>query len=162
MAETLKEVRGLSIPLQGIRLILPDSIVLQVLTGMNVISINDAPSWLLGQITWQKRVIPVLSFEVTANKQYSSPDSPIILVLKSVNNIEKMPFYAIVLAGIPHPLRVNEENLSVVENVTSTAPVIMNEVLVEGEPSSIPNIDALEEMLISQYGLFAESSDTEN
>ena len=37
--------------------------------------------------------------------------------------------------------------------------LILNEVLVEGEPTSIPNIEAVEEMLFNQYGLFNQESD---
>ena len=158
-AEALKEVRSLVLPLQGLQLVLPDSVILQIIGSSEIIPIADAPSWMLGVITWQKRTIPVLSFEKAANYQYEQEQDPRILVLKSLNNIEKMPFYAITLTGIPHPIRLNAENVSVVENASNTSALILNEALVEGEPISIPNVEALEEMLFSQYGLFAQSID---
>jgi len=46
--------------------------------------------------------------------------------------------------------------MSAVENASLSSPVILNEVLIDGEPTSIPDLDVLEEMLISQYDLFAE------
>ena len=158
MVEELKQVRGLMIPLQGVRLVLPDSIIVQILTGSEITSISNAPTWLLGTTVWQKRTIPVSSFEVASNHQYSLIEKPRLLVLKSINNIDKMPFYAITLSGIPHPVQLTDENMTAVENASSSSPVILNEVLVDGEPTSIPNLDALEEMLISQYGLFAEET----
>lgn len=158
-AEAFKEVRSLVLPLQGLQLVLPDSVILQIIGSSEIAPIADAPSWMLGVITWQKRTIPVLSFEKAANYQYEQEQDPRILVLKSLNNIEKMPFYAITLTGIPHPIRLNEENVSVVENASNTSALILNEALVEGEPISIPNVEALEEMLFSQYGLFAQSGD---
>ena len=159
--EAVKEVRSLVMPLQGLQLVLPDSVVLQIIGSSEITPVPDAPSWMLGVITWQKRVIPVLSFEKAANYQYTQEQDPRILVLKSLNNIEKMPFYAITLTGIPHPIRLNEGNLSVVENAGSTSALILNEALVEGEPISIPNVEALEEMLISQYGLFGQSAENQ-
>jgi len=158
MVADVKEVRGLFIPLQGSRLVLPDSIIVQIHTGAEILPVSNSPTWLLGTIDWQKRVIPVLSFEVASSQQYSPLENPRVLVLKSINNIEKMPFYAIPLAGIPNPVRVSDENLAVVENANLSTPVILNEVLIDGEPTSIPNLDALEEMLMSQYGLFAEEA----
>jgi len=154
--KAIKEVRGLSIPLQGINLILPDSIIVQIVTGADITPLEAGPDWLLGTISWQKRSIPTLSFEMAASSQYEAIENPRVVVLKSINNIEKMPFYGLPLYDIPKPARVNKENISVVENATQASPVILNEVLVDGEPVSIPNLDVLEEMLISQYGLFAE------
>jgi chemosensory pili system protein ChpC len=159
MAEAVKEVRGLLIPLQGMRLVLPDSVILQILTGGDVVPLEEAPSWMLGILTWQKRRIPVVSFELAANQQYERAADPRIMVLKALNNIEKMPFYAITLAGIPRPFRIKEENITVMESASRSSPLILNEVLVEGEPTSIPNIEAVEEMLFNQYGLFNQEGD---
>ncbi|MCW8963171.1 MAG: chemotaxis protein CheW [Gammaproteobacteria bacterium] len=158
MAGEAKQVRGLLIPLQAIRLILPDSMIVQIVTGAEISPISNAPTWLQGTAVWQKRIIPAISFEVAANQQYRPIENPRLLVLKSINNIDKMPFYAITLAGIPRPARVSGENMAAVENAASSSPVILNEVLIDGEPTTIPNLDALEEMLMSQYGLFAEEA----
>lgn len=159
MAEIEIQIRGLIIPLQVGRLILPDSMIVQILTGAEISPVSDAPTWLLGTTVWQKRSIPVTSFELASNQQYNPIQQPRLLVLKSINNIEKMPFYAITLASIPRPVQVTGENMTAVENAGPSSPVILNEVLVDGEPTSIPNLDALEDILISQYGLFAEDSE---
>ena len=159
MVEEVKQVRGLAIPLQGVRLVLPDSIILQIFSGAEINPLDNAPSWLLGNFVWQKHLIPALSFEIASNQQFKETAAPRVLILKSINNVEKMPFYAIVLADIPKPLRLSDENLTAVENASPSSPVILNEVLIDGEPMSIPNLDALEEMLISQYDLFAESEE---
>lgn len=154
MAEESKEVRGLLIPLSGVRLVLPDSIVLQVLMSASLTKYDDAPNWLIGALEWQKRTIPALSFELASGYGRSNTDTSRMLVVKSLNNIEKMPFYAIFLSGIPHPVNLNDDNLSVMEEAGISSPLILNQVLIEGEAASIPNLDALEEMLMSQYGLF--------
>lgn len=153
-----QEVRALQVPLEGINLIIPDSIILQVLNSKDIMSIPDGPKWLIGMVDWQKRKIPIISFEAAAGRQYEESQYSRLLVIKSLNNIEKMPFYAIFLSAIPHPIRLNEENISAVENVTNVAPVILSEVLVYGEQSSIPNFDVLEEMLMDQESLFKEAA----
>ena len=156
--KAIKEVRGLSIYLQGISLVLPDSVVLQILPSADISPVDNAPTWLLGTINWHKLTVPVLSFEAASNHQYNPMEDPRVMVLKSINNIQVMPFYAIPLSGIPKPARMNEENITVVENASPSSPLILNEALFDGEPVSIPNLDALEEMLISQHHLFAEET----
>ena len=158
MVGSVKEVRGLLIPLDGIRLVLPDSIILQVLTAARLVKYDNAPNWLLGSVEWQKRIIPTLSFEqATGARGGAGMVGSRLLVLKSINNIEKMPFYALVLAGIPHPAILGKDNVSEVEHAALSSPLILNQVLVDGEPASIPNLDAVEEMLMSQYGLFGQT-----
>jgi chemosensory pili system protein ChpC len=84
--KAIKEVRGLSIFLQGIRLILPDSIVLQILPSADVSPVDNAPDWLLGTINWHKLTVPALSFEAASNHQYNPMEDPRMMVLKSINN----------------------------------------------------------------------------
>ncbi len=157
MSETVKEVRGLIVPLEGMRLVLPDSIVLQVLTSVDLESFDNAPNWLLGSLEWQKRRLPLLSYEVASSYSDRSVETNRVLILKSMNYIDRVPFYAITLSGIPHPAVLNDANLQEVASAGASSPLILNQILVEGEPASIPNLDALEEMLMSQYGLFQTS-----
>lgn len=158
MAEqAIKEVRGLVVPLDGMRLILPDSIVLQILTSIEIKTLDDSPKWLLGSLEWQKRHLPLLSYEAASSYGERAVDVNRVLILKSMNHIDRMPFYAITLSGIPHPVVLNDANLQEVASAGASSPLVLNQVLVEGEPASIPNLDALEEMLMSQYGLFQES-----
>lgn len=152
-----QEVRSLQVPLDGMNLVIPDSVILQILNAEDISGIPDSPKWLIGVVEWQKHKIPVISFETAAGRKHDeSQSSHRLLVIKSLANIEKMPFYAVSISGIPHPVRVNDENIGAVENATNVAPVILSEVLVYGEQSSIPNFDVLEEMLISQESLFKE------
>lgn len=159
MAVDVTQIRGLLIPLQGSRLVVPNSLVVQILSDVAITSLSGAPTWMMGTVIWQRRIIPALSFELVSNRQYQLPENPMALVLKSINKIESLPFYAIMLSGIPHPKQLNDENISAVEHAHSSSPFILNEVLVDGEPTSIPNLDALEEMLAKQYGKLVDEEE---
>ncbi len=150
-----EEVKGLQVPLDHISLILPDSVVVQILVAKEYMDINEGPGWLMGMVEWQNRFIPVLSFEMASGRDFSKPKDMRLIVLKSLNDYEKIPFYALFLSAIPHPVRFTNENLSAVENANSSSPLIHAEVLVYGEQSSIPNLDVLEEMLGSQNELIS-------
>lgn len=157
MAEQNQQVRALVVPLDGMALVLPDSIILQVLTSAPVTAYENSPKWLSGSVEWQKRKIPTLSFEVASGYRSERAADVRTIIMKSLNHHEHMPFYALLLSGIPHPVSVDKDNIQSVENASINSPLILSQVLVEGEPASIPNLDALEEMLMSQYGLFQQS-----
>lgn len=142
-----EEVRGLHIPLNGISLVLPDSVVLQVLVARNIKKIDDGPTWLVAMLDWQKRRIPLVSFEAAAGMQLSVPEEPRVIIIKSLGDREHVPFYGLILGGIPSPARFNEENLASLDSTVASSPLIRSEVLLFGEPSSIPDLDMLEEML---------------
>jgi len=148
-----KEVRGLQIPLCGMNLVLPDSVILQVLAAKEYSDIPEGPKWLQGMVEWQKHLIPVISFEMAAGRNFEKPAEMRLLLLKSLANKEKLPFYAFFLSGIPHPVRFDEENISAVEHSNISSPLIHTEVLIYGEQANIPNLDVLEEMLMSQNEL---------
>lgn len=150
-----KEIRGLIAPLEGLQLVVPDSIVLQIQTSVDVIPVNDAPHWLLGVTEWQERKIPLVSYEAASgHREHDNGAAERALVLKSLNHAQHMPFYAMTLTGIPRPMNLNNDNIQGVESSGTISPLVLSPVLVEGEPACIPDLDALEEMLMSQYGLF--------
>ncbi len=156
MAEEQRRVRGLIVPLQGVSLLLPDSIILQVLTAVKPTPYENSPKWLLGYLDWQKRKLPALAFEVAGDLHYvaESTSSGYFLVMKSINYIEKIPFYVLQISGVPHSIDFNEASISAVKNANISSPLILNQILVEGEITSIPNLDAIEQILMSQYSIF--------
>lgn len=160
MAEKQRQVRGLIVPLQGVSLVLPDSTILQVLTTVQPIPYENSPKWLLGSLDWQKRKLPVLAFEIAGRLAVSlkTQAGEHFLVMKSINHIEKMPFYALQISGVPHPVDFSEAGISLVENTSINSPLILSQILVEGEIASIPNLDAIEQILMSQYDIFAREN----
>ncbi len=162
MIEEQRQVRGLIVPLEGISLVLPDSIILQIVATAQLTPYANSPKWLRGSLDWQKSKLPVLVFEVAGglHRVAESGSGGRFLIMKSINHIEKMPFYALQISGVPHPVDFNDANISAVENASINSPLILSQVLVEGEIASIPNLDAIEQMLMSQYGIFTRESAT--
>lgn len=149
-------------PVEGSQILLPNSVIIQIISYTRPEPVKDGPSWLIGTVNWQKRNIPVMSFEMAAGRNFNGADasSSRYIIFKSLNHRDTMPFYAMVVSGIPHPERIDENNISVMENAAPASPLILNEVLVNGESASIPNLDALEEMLIQLHKLLQQDEET--
>ncbi len=158
MAGEQRQIRGLIVPLEGINLAVPDSVILQIVTALQPVSYKNAPRWLLGSLDWQKRRLPAMAFEIAGGLRHTVEGGGRFLVMKSIRDIERMPFYALQIFGMPHPVIFNDDNISAVENAVINSPLVINQVLVKGEIAGIPNLDAIEEMLMSQYGIFTQES----
>jgi chemosensory pili system protein ChpC len=150
-----RAVRCMVAPLEGSQIVVPNSVIIQIVSYSKPEPIKDGPPWLIGKVNWQKRHIPVMSFELATGKAFNPENSASsrYVIFKSLNHRDTMPFYALVISGIPHPERIEQDNISVNPTETPSSPLILNEVTINDETACIPNLDALEEMLIQQQEL---------
>jgi chemosensory pili system protein ChpC len=148
MAAASRDVRCLLIPLEGVRLLVPDSAVAQVGSFVQPDLVSEAPPWLLGRIPWQKQLIPLLSFEA-ANGLFHTPPTgrARAAVMKVLDPSLKLPCYALLSNGIPHPLSVTAPALAADEGTPAGGPAVKLAVLLHGEPALIPDFDAIEGLL---------------
>ncbi|GMQ96728.1 MAG: chemotaxis protein CheW [Gammaproteobacteria bacterium] len=150
MAEAPKrEIRALMIPIEGGNLVLPDVAIAQIMSVLQPVPIDDAPPWFLGMVPWQKQEIPLISFEVasgmtTSNRRQLSQ----AVVIKVLGDNEALPCYGIVMSDIPHPVRITGETILPSEDAADVAATISCNVQIDGEDAMIPDLDALESMII--------------
>lgn len=56
------EIHGILIQTGSERVLLPNAVVAEVMSGVSVESLNDVPSWLVGKIVWYAWKVPLVSF----------------------------------------------------------------------------------------------------
>ena len=158
MESAAEKLRGLLLPLEDSSLVLPNSMVLHIMNKATVEPYADAPPWLLGAVSWQKRGVPTLLFEVAAGRRRAvvCATEPRLAIIKSLNYPDKIPCYALKMSATPHPVTLDEQNISTAESPKIGSPLVHSQVSVGGEPAEVPNLDALEQMLINQLGLFTQ------
>ncbi len=138
----LDAVHCLLIPLQGETLLLPNAAVAEVIGYSEPDPIADAPAWLLGRISWRERIIPLISFEA-ASRGFMQKDGSRIAVLNTLNNNPRVPYMAILMQDIPRLCLVQPEMISY-EEAETLHPSVAANVLIDGEPAVVPDIDDLE------------------
>lgn len=141
------------IPLQDARLILPTTAIAEIVPYIEPETVEGGPSFLLGRVTWRGQVIPLISFEAVCGEAVPALNPRARLaVLNTLNGNAATPFFAVLTQGIPQLLQVDEANLQPIEHETMLSPMALCQVLVNGEPATIPNLDALETELLHAAG----------
>lgn len=150
MINTRLAVRSQIIPIEGDRLLLPNTAVAEIVHYAEPTPVADAPAWLLGLLAWRDRRIPLVSFEAACDQPLpASGGRAKIAVLNTLNENTALDFFAVLTQGVPQLMLVNEGKIAPIEHETATHPLVLSQVILNGEPALIPNLDVLEEMLLA-------------
>lgn len=130
--------------MKDMQLVLPNEAVAEVVGWVTPALVEAVPEWYLGHIEWRGEAVPVISYE-------SFNDSPSdalsaksrIVVLNGSGQFDDMDFFAMVIQGIPHMLRVDVESMTEVADVETVPSVqmVVNSAIGTG---IIPNMQHIE------------------
>lgn len=147
-AETSSSVlTNIILPLVGRGLLVPNAAVAEVILAGQLSSAVSSP-FLLGYMVWREQDIPVISFEGLLEGEL--PKDLVLrqmAVLHGITDRQKMPFFALVLSGVPRIARLRESDISHLDGEPSS--LIHSHVRALDVPLMIPDWDALEEELIA-------------
>ncbi len=148
MATQSAGVPSLLIPVQQATLLLPNAAVAEIIDYRDPQPISDAPKWLLGMVPWRGLQLPLLSFEAVLHGAPPEASARLrIAVMNTLNGNPDVPFFGIVLQGIPHLVRADEASVTRTDQGDEATPGVLARVDVNGEPAIIPDLDAVEKML---------------
>ncbi|MGV8836127.1 chemotaxis protein CheW [Cellvibrio sp.] len=140
----VQEVASLLIPIQGRLLLAPNVTVAEIVPVSQVIPVEDAPAWYLGNCSWREQTIPLLSFEVMNGEDKPGVASRSrFAVLNTTGVNESLPFIAILTQGLPRLARVTEEEITEREDADNK-PFELMHVSWAGEEAVIPHVEAME------------------
>lgn len=138
------EVRCLLIPTDGETLLLPITTMAEVVDITQLEAMDDTPPWLLGQIEWESRQVPVFSFSALINGRDVGTLSARskIMILKSLSASARMPYLGLLLAGLPRPIVVKEDAL-VSTGDEKKSMGVYSRITIEEQDAIIPDLDRL-------------------
>jgi len=147
----INEVASLLIPLNEKQLLLPNVTVAEIIPYRAPTIISDHASWLLGQLEWRNVHIPVLSYEMINGSAMPSIDGARLAVINGTGSNANLPFYAILIQGIPKLTHVKEDDIVTVEAMHSGK---YDQVAVSlyDEQAMIPNLEMIENELLRYIG----------
>ncbi|MDT8319026.1 MAG: chemotaxis protein CheW [Xanthomonadales bacterium] len=141
-------------PTDGETLLLPTSAMAEVIDFEQLAPAQNAPPWLLGQLSWENRQVPVFSFTALIN---GTPVGEIserskILILKSLADASRVPYLGVLLSGLPRITNLRPEDF-VETGDEKKALGVFCRILCEGQESIIPDIDRLTHLVThATYG----------
>lgn len=94
-------------------LLLPTSVVAEVVDYVPPEPMEAAPPWLMGQVEWEDRQVPLFSFGalIEGVEAGEVPPRSRIVVLKSLNDTGRVPWLGLLVHDLPRPVTVNPDDL---------------------------------------------------
>ncbi len=149
----IEEVASLLIPLQGRMLLAPNVTVAEIVPVSQVVPVQDAPAWYLGNCSWREQTIPLLSFEVMNGEEKPGVVSRSrFAVINTTGLHDALPFIAILTQGLPRLARVTEEEITEREDADKK-PFELMHVSWAGEEAVIPDVEAMERTFLDYLHL---------
>lgn len=132
------------IPVDHETLLLPTSAMAEVVDFQPPRPTEAAPPWLLGQIDWEDRQVPVFGFGALINgtEVGEVPKRSKIMILKSLTESTRMPYLGLLMSDLPRPVQVRENDLQQTGDDKKSLGVF-SRVQLEGEDAIIPDLDRL-------------------
>jgi len=111
MAEN-KIVKSLLLPMKTSSVIVPNTSIAEIVSVEHVLPVNDAPTWMLGYLSWRRRSVPLLSFDAV---QQGEPDflttRSKIAVLYSISDDGTFPYMALLMQRAPKVMNIAESDI---------------------------------------------------
>jgi chemosensory pili system protein ChpC len=146
------ELYSLLVPLSGDRLIVPRACVAEVVRFSEPQNEIREHRWMLGNVNWNGRPLPVVSFEGALGNEIpiATGRTRIVVFYASTGQL-KSGFFGVLTQGFPQLVRVNKEvlKLEAKEGWPAEAPVLCRVRMINEFPL-IPDLEKLEAMLASE------------
>lgn len=140
------ELRAILAPISGGQILLPGSVIAEVIELAQLRTFKDAPGWLIGELDWQDWRVPIVSFAVlsgTADTEQPGARSR-VLVIKSLAESGNCPYIGILISGVPRLSVVSASSLGKPKRVPDH-PCVFRRVAIDQQSVLIPDLDKLAE-----------------
>jgi len=142
-------VRCLILPLNNVSLLVPNTMVAEVIDYRAAEAAGQTPDWLTGMLAWRGRNLPVISFERLLGRQTALlNEGRRYVVCNTLNGNPKLPFVALEVQGIPHLIVVNSEMLEHDSKNQQSETAVLAHLRLNEESVLVPDMDVLEKMLM--------------
>ncbi|WP_257287140.1 chemotaxis protein CheW [Endozoicomonas sp. SESOKO2] len=137
------------IPMQQKPLLLPVSCIADVVDYSRPSGGSETSPWLLGEIDWRGQALPLISFERINGGRFAEFSATArIAVMHSITGNEQLPFYGMVIQGIPQALDLTAGELQpAIEANNSKGSAETSRVIIRGIPAAIPDLEKVEQQL---------------
>ena len=151
MSNLPDELRGVIVQTGAGQLLLPNSVITEVLSFSDPDAVDGAPSWLLGLIRWRGWQVPLLDFADLAGVQARTTQLQggrrRVIVVKALGGNPRLPYIALLADGFPRLVTVKASNLQAPADATDIAACIHAIATLNDEEAIIPDLDKVEAKL---------------
>lgn len=155
--ELPREIRGVMLPVTGGRLLVPNTDMAEVITYAAPARVDGAPPWLLGRLTWRGWGLPVLAFSALVGVAGGgeATENARVAILKALSGHPRLPYFGVLSQGFPRLTLISEAILQPDPAAGELPLGVREQVIVHDEPAWIPDLAAVEGMLVQALALAA-------
>lgn len=147
-----KQKDGIScllLPLKDRQLLLPNVSIAEIVPFSHLLTTASSVKWILGQVAWRGVSVPVVCYELINKQSAPAPSTNArFAIINGISGDPKLPFYAILVQGIPRLVRVDKEDLQQVEAMQAAEYDSCAINIEQIGSAMIPDLDKLEEALL--------------
>lgn len=144
-------LRCLLIAVQGGQVILPNSLVVEVLPFATPLRIEMAPSWVVGAMLWHNLTTPLISlgrwiFNVAPDVDANSR----IIIVNTLGADSRLPHFGILGTAAPRPLNLQRQDIAPDQDIAEAErqrPGVLSWARYQDQSVLIPDMDAIEAVL---------------
>ena len=139
-------IDSLLLPMQQRPLLVPTDCIADVIDYSRPDKADSDEDWYLGKIDWRGQSIPLITFERTNQGRFAEFSATArIAVMHSTTGNDQLPFYGMVVQGVPQSISVSEADVS--EAPESAGPAEAVRLVVKDMAVAIPDLARLEQLL---------------
>lgn len=139
---------ALIVPLRQMNLVVPQSLMAEVVMVPEVEEVVTTEPWLRGLIEWRGAMLPLVALESFCLPLVEDRPSRArrVAVFHAVCGLQGLSHYAVDIQAIPHPLRLGPADLRELASERRCA-IAAQEVQAAGVKAMIPDLDTLEQRI---------------
>ena len=149
--EASPNLRCLLITVQGGQIILPNSLVVEVLPYATPLRIETAPHWVVGAMLWRNLTTPLISlgrliFRVAPDADLNSR----IIIAHALGADSNLPHFGILGTAAPRPLNLQRHEISLDPETPESElnrPGVLTWALYQEQPVIIPDMETIKAVL---------------
>lgn len=147
---TIDEVSCMLLPLKDKQLLVPNVSVAEIVPFSHLLTTASSKNWMLGRIQWRGITLPVVCYEMLNQQTAPAPNpNARFAIINGVGGHHGLPFYALLIQGIPRQQRIQESDLQTVEAMHKGAYDAQAVTIGQDESAMIPDLDSIEEALLN-------------
>ena len=144
-------LRCLLITVQGGQVILPNSLVAEVLPFATLLQIETAPRWVAGAMLWRNLTTPLVSlgrliFRIAPDRDLNSR----IIIAHTLGTDPRLPHFGVLSTAAPRPVSVQRTDLDFdleIPDAERNRPGVLSWATYQDQLVVIPDMDSIEAVL---------------
>jgi len=151
MVKDTQAIKCVILTLRKENVIVPNSLVAEIISVKEIKGMDDAPDWFLGNMKWRGTDVPLLSFEASGGEKISkvnlNTQAVVLYAVSDTGETGETPYLGLVMSGVPHISDFTRKQIKKDTDALEEHPMVAQKVRINGASVSILDVDAMVTMV---------------